>query len=191
MTLLNVCVFESVPFESSSRLKLAGERPPPAVNAKSCASFGTASLTAMIWPRLVLVNVHVTVSPALTFTFVTGLPSSQVADDWSQPTGTVSESEYPEPGTTLLNVCVFASVAFESSSSENVEGDRPPPAVNAKSCASSGTESSTITILPRLRLAKVHVTVSPALTSMFDAGLPSLQVALVWSQPLGTVSSTE
>ena len=45
--------------------------------------------------------------------------------------------------------------------------------------------------LPRLRLVNVQVTVSPAFTTMLDTGLPSSQVALVWSHPLGTVSAIE
>ena len=43
---------------------------------------------------------------------------------------------------------------------------------------------------PRLRLVNVQVTVSPGATSMFETGLPSSQVALVRSQPAGTVSAT-
>ena len=35
------------------------------------------------------------------------------------------------------------------------------------------------------------MTVSPAAMLMFETGLPSLQVALDWSQPEGTVSDTE
>ena len=38
-------------------------------------------------------NVQVTVSPADTLMFETGLPSSHVALDWSQPLGTVSDTE--------------------------------------------------------------------------------------------------
>ena len=60
---------------------------------KSWASLGWASLTTTIWPRLRLVNVQVTVSPGATSMFDTGLPSSQVAEVWSQPPGTVSASE--------------------------------------------------------------------------------------------------
>ena len=93
ITFANVRVFDSVPSESSSRLKLVGERPPPAVKAKSCASFGTASFTTTIVPRLAFVNVHETCSPADTLMFETGLPSSQTALDWSQPPGTVSATE--------------------------------------------------------------------------------------------------
>ena len=50
--------------------------------------------------------------------------------------------------------------------------------MNAKSCGSLGTASFTTTIVPRLAFVNVHVTVSPADTLMFEAGLPSLQVAL-------------
>ena len=63
--------------------------------------------------------------------------------------------------------------------------------MNEKSCGSFGFASLTTTILPSLRLEKVQVTVSPALTSMFDGSLPSSQVAPVCSQPLGRLSDTE
>jgi hypothetical protein len=86
---------------------------------------------------------------------------------------------------------VLASVVSESSSSSKLAGDRPPPVVNEKSCASSGTASSRTTSRPRLRFANVQVTVSPAATSMFATGLPSSHDAAVWSQPLGTVSEME
>jgi hypothetical protein len=41
----------------------------------------------------VFTNVHVTVSPADTLMLDAGLPSSQVALDWSHPFGTVSDTE--------------------------------------------------------------------------------------------------
>ena len=63
------------------------------MKSKSCGSLGTASFTTTICPRRLFTNVHVTVSPADTLMFDTGLPSSQVALDWSQPLGTVSETE--------------------------------------------------------------------------------------------------
>ena len=63
--------------------------------------------------------------------------------------------------------------------------------MNEKSCGSSGTASCTTMIRPRLRFVKVQVTTSPAATLMFDTGLPSSQVAAVWSQPPGTVSASE
>src|SRR2546423_60026 len=109
--------------------------------------------------------------------FETGLASLQVAPVWGQLLGTGSCTEQPEPGTTSLNVCVFESVGSESSSSWKLDGLRPPPALKEKSCGSLGSASLITTILPRLRLVNVQVTVSPALTSMFEAGLPSLQVA--------------
>ena len=60
-----VWVFDSTGSESSSRVKLAGDRPPPARNGKSCASFGWASLTTDSVPRLLFVKVQVVVSLAL------------------------------------------------------------------------------------------------------------------------------
>ena len=42
-----------------------------------------------------------------------------------------------------------------------------------------------------MRLSNVHVTVSAGETEMFDSGLPSLQVAAFWYQPLGVVCATE
>src|SRR4051794_40051938 len=137
------------------------------------------------------VKVHVTVSPELTSTFVTGLPSLQLAPLWDQLAGSVSETEYPEPGTTFANVRVLESVGSASSSRLKPDGDRPPPAVNAKSCGSFGCASLTTTIWPRLRLVNVQVTVSPAEMEMFAIGLPSSHVAPVWSQPLGTLSASE
>jgi hypothetical protein len=66
---LNVRVLERVGSASSSSWKLVGDRPPPAVKEKSCGSFGVASLTTTISPRLRFEKVHVTVSPALTVMF--------------------------------------------------------------------------------------------------------------------------
>ena len=60
---VNVVLRGRVASSSSSRLKL--DRPEPVVvNPKSLGSFGCASLMIVIEPRLVLVNVHLTVSPA-------------------------------------------------------------------------------------------------------------------------------
>ena len=70
-------------------------------------------------------------------------------------------------------------VGSVSSSMVKVAGISPPPAVKVKFCGSSGSESFTTTSCARLRLANVQVTVSPAATSMFESGLPSLHVALV------------
>ena len=124
-------------------------------------------------------------SPALTLMFVTGLASLHVAAVCSQPPGTVSDSEKPLPGTMLLKVRVFDSVASASSSSWKVVGLKPPPAVKLKSCGSSGVASLTTVIEPRFRLVKVHVTISAVATLMFVTGLPSLHVALERSQPAG------
>ena len=86
---------------------------------------------------------------------------------------------------------VFESVGSASSSSEKLDGLSPPPAEKLKSWASLGVASFTTTMLPRLRLVKVQVTISPGATSMFATGLPSSQVAAVCSQPGGTVSARE
>ena len=86
-------VFESVPSASSSSWKLVGESPPPAVNEKSCGSFGCESSTTTIAPRLRFVKVQVTVSPGARSMSEGGLPSLHVAELWSQPEGTVSASE--------------------------------------------------------------------------------------------------
>jgi hypothetical protein len=77
----------SVPSESSSRVKLVGVSPPAAVNEKSSALSGCASLRTTIWPRLLFVKVHVTVSSGPTLMLPIGLPSLQVALPWSQPGG--------------------------------------------------------------------------------------------------------
>src|SRR3954467_1459621 len=89
-TLAIVWLFEWAGSASSSRTKLPGERPPPVVNEKSCGSLGVACLTTTMRPRFWFVKVHSTLSPGESETFVAGLPSSQVALDWSQPAGTVS-----------------------------------------------------------------------------------------------------
>jgi hypothetical protein len=90
-----------------------------------------------------------------------------------------------------VKVRVFERVPFASSSSEKDEGLRPPPAVKEKSWASSGWESLTTTRVARLRLENVQVTASPGARLTFAGGLPSSQVAEVWSQPPGTVSASE
>ena len=90
-----------------------------------------------------------------------------------------------------MKVWLAGSVPSASSSREKAAGERPPPAVKAKSCGSSGTAFFTATICPRLRFVKVQVTASPALSVTFEVGLPSLHDALCWSQPLGTASEIE
>ena len=57
--------------------------------------------------------------------------------------------------------------------------------------ASLGWASLTIVRMPYFWSTNVQVTVSPGPTSMFDTGLPSLQVELVRAQPLGTVCETK
>ena len=83
------------------------------------------------------------------------------------------------------------SVGSLSSSSEKLVGVRPPPAVNEKSCGSSGWASLITTSVACLSLVNVQVTSSPAETSIFVIGDPSEHVALAWVQPDGTVSATE
>jgi hypothetical protein len=84
--------FENVWTSPFFRLKLDGLRPPPAVNEKLVvvSLAGLVTFLILIVPRALFVNVQVTVSPALTSMFVTGLPSSHVALWRSQPDGTVS-----------------------------------------------------------------------------------------------------
>ena len=59
---------------------------------KSCGSFGLRVLDDHDLAALRFVNVQVTISPGLTSMFETGLPSSQVALDRSQPAGAASET---------------------------------------------------------------------------------------------------
>ncbi len=63
------------------------------MNAKSWGSSGWESSTTTRVARLRLENVQVTVSPAETLTFATGLASSQLAPVWSQPAGSACASE--------------------------------------------------------------------------------------------------
>ncbi len=86
-------MFESARSRSSSSEKLAGDSPPPALKAKSWASSGTALSTSATWPRLRLVKVQVTCSPAASPMLATALPSSQLAPVWSQPAGSACDSE--------------------------------------------------------------------------------------------------
>src|SRR5207248_1842239 len=136
-------------------------------------------------------NVHVTVCPGATAMFDIGLPLSQVALDWSQPAGTVWDSEYPLFAWRLEKVRVFDSVGSESSSSENEPGESPPPALNAKSCGSFGCASFTTVIDPRFWFVNVQVTVCAGRTSMFETALALLHGALWRSQPVTDASETE
>ena len=85
----------------------------------------------------------------------------------------------------------FDSVPSESSSSWKLEGLSPPLVENEKFVASLGCASLTIVRVPLFWSTNVQVTVSPGPTSMFDTGLPSLQVVLVRPQPDGTVCDTK
>src|SRR2546429_196529 len=87
-TLLNVWVFDSVGSVSSSSWNVAGERPPPVANEKSCGSCGVLAASTTRFPRLRLLNVQVTVSFEDTSMLVIGLPSLQVALVRSHPEGT-------------------------------------------------------------------------------------------------------
>ena len=189
----NVRVFDSVPSASSSSEKLLGVSPPPAVKEKSCGSSGVAFFTITIVATLLdregaghdLAGREVDVRGGAAV--VTGGAARA-----TQPLGTAfAASEYPVPTVKSLNVLVFSRAGSESSSRLKLVGDSPPPAVNEKSCASFGCESSCATMLPRFWFVKVQVTFSLAPMFMAETGLPSLHVALDWSQPAGTVSETE
>jgi len=108
-----------------------------------------------------------------------------------QPPGSDCATEYPEPVGTSFRVIVLERVPSESSSSEKLVGESPPPAVKEKSCGSLGTESRTTTTLPRLWSVNVQVTFSPESTSMLPTGLPSSQAALARSHPAGVDCETE
>src|SRR5688572_24769436 len=98
---------------------------------------GTSTLTTVSLGFYGLTNVQVTVPPALTSMDEIGLPSLHVALVWTQPSGTLSATEYVDPGARPENVCVFGSVPSASSSRKKSAGDRPPPAPNLKSVGSS------------------------------------------------------
>src|SRR5262245_61833418 len=82
-----------VPHLSRRLMKLGSK-----LYGKSVPSGGEASLMMVIMPRLALVKVQVTVSPALRSMALTGLPSEQVAPVKSQPTGTVSLTLFSPAG---------------------------------------------------------------------------------------------
>src|SRR6185369_3187265 len=143
-------VFDNVGSASSSNGNVAGfPLPKLLVKVKSCASFGTASFTTMMCPRLVFTNVQVTVSPGLTTIALTGLPSEQVALVRSQPLTAPSETANV-PGRTWESR-VLDKVGSASSSNANVAGfPLPKLLVKVKSCASFGTASLTTMMCPRL-----------------------------------------
>ena len=89
-------------------------------------------------------------SPADTLIFVTGEPSEHVAEVCSQPGGTSSVTEYPEPGAGATTVCedFRALFSFPSSSSENVLGSVPPLVLKWNGVTPSGCASFTTVIDP-------------------------------------------
>ena len=129
----------------------SGESPPPAVKEKSCGSSGVASFTTTIWPRLRFANVHVTTSAgrdvdvrhrAAVVAGGRGLvpPARHRLGD------RVPASRVRRPRTCACSTACRRSRRRGGSS----PGDSPPPAVNEKSCGSSGVASFTTTISPAL-----------------------------------------
>ena len=139
----------------------------------------TVFLTRTISPRLVLVKVQVTVSPALNTTAPIGLPSEQVAEVCVQPDTASSETAYVPAVTTEFRL--LKSVPSASSSRLNEAGlPFAKLLVNTKSCASFGTASLTIMIFPVWRVfTNVQVTFSPAARLMVAVRVPKLIVELV------------
>ena len=185
---MKVRVFDSVGSESSSSWKLVGREPAAGGEGEVLRVVRACeSLTTTIWPRLRFVNVQVTVSPGATSMFDSGLPSSQVALVWSQPLGhglgdrVAGAGRHVVEGARVGQRAVGVVVELEARGREPAAGREGEVLRVVRARA-----SLTTTICPRLVFVKVQVTVSPGATSMFDTGLPSSQVALDWSQPLGT-----
>ena len=112
-----------------------------------------------IAPLIVLVNVHVTSSPAERFMDVLKLPSLHTAFVKSHPLTVDSVTEYV-PGKRLVNLLVLDNVPSVSSSNEKTES--PVPDVKKlKSCELSGLEFLTIVKLPYLVLVIVQVAEPP------------------------------
>src|SRR5688500_8825388 len=166
---------------------MPGFRPPPAerandapvVSGLGCVCFATTSVA-----RCRLTKVHVTVSSKARSMFEGGLPSEQVALVRSQPDGTLSAMLYPVPGARSSNR------ADSPSFSAN---DAPQLRVNENEAVLPlGWVVLAMTIVPgpSFRFVNVHVTVSPGRRSILDTGLSSEQLALLSSQPVGTVSPT-
>src|SRR4051812_158374 len=125
---------------------------------------------------------HVTRSPGATSMFETGDPSEHVAPVRSQPDACSWVIEYPDPGTTLPKKWMSCPIVVK------LDGDSPPPVVKDHCwVCSSGSALTWTTISPRLRFVNVHVTCSPALTSMFETGEPSEHVAEVRSHGMDGV----
>src|SRR5829696_5207533 len=105
------------------------------VNAKFCASLGTASLTIVTVASFLFVNVHVMSSPGSTCNVAVAPwsdPSEHVMSVNDQPATPVSVTVFtPKPAPETVNDVSLSSVASASSSSSN--GPNEP--VNAKFCA--------------------------------------------------------
>src|SRR3954453_4489790 len=161
-----------VPLYEGSNSKLSG------------APAGLVTLSMRMWPRLVLVKVQVTVSPAPSTIAVTGLPSAHEVPVRSQPARASSATEYV-PGTRAPE-----SFGVAASVSEKFvplyEGSK-----SKLSGAAAGLVTLSMRMWPRLVLVKVQVTTSPADSVMLSGELPSSQVAPVRSQPARASSATE
>src|SRR5437867_2054482 len=136
-------------------------------------------------------NVSEMVCPAPTMTFWSGAglcPGTLVVSTTQYWPGTmfVSEQLPSAPVVQEFEVAVSSAPCGGAPSSGGLStynvNTAPWSALPASSCL-------WMLIRPRARSRKVHVTVSPTPTSMFVTGLPSLQVALVRSQPAGTASA--
>ena len=90
----NVRVFGQRRIGVVVELEAGGLRPPPAVNVKSCGSFGMRVLHDHDLARAcVLANVQVTVSPGATSMFAAGCRRRRWRRSGPSRSGTVSESE--------------------------------------------------------------------------------------------------
>ena len=99
-----------------------GERPPPAVKEKSCGSFGVASLTTTMLPRLRFVNVQVTVSPGRRRCSTRGCRRRRWRRSGPSRPARSPRASSRSRAATFANVRVFDSVGSESSSSWKLDG---------------------------------------------------------------------
>src|SRR3954462_4143361 len=161
-----------VPLYEGSNSKLSG------------APAGLVTLSIRMWPRLVLVKVQVTVSPAPRTIPLTGLPSVHEVPVRSQPARASSATEYV-PGTRSPESCAAAaSVRLKLDALH--EGSK-----SKRSGAAAGMVTLSMRMWPRLVLVKVQVTVSPAPSTIAVTGLPSVHEVPVRSQPARASSATE
>src|SRR4051794_8435884 len=148
------------------------------------APSGLVCFSTMIVPRLVLVKVQVTVSPAPRTIPPTGLRSEERRAGRSQPARASSATEYVRGTSAPESFGVAASVSekfvplYEGSNSK-------------LSGAPAGLVTLSIRMWPRLVLVKVQVTVSPAPRMIPLTGLPSVHEVPVRSQPARANSATE